>query len=289
MSAYGGYSTTSYGAAGGEDGGGFFGGSQFGGSQGAKAVNEESLRPVTIKQIIDAEPAYAGEASFRIDGLDVKQVTFVGMVRSISPQTTNITYRLDDGTGIIEVKQWLDADKQEESRPAFREEEYVRVWGRLKSFSNKRHVGAHVIKPVKDFNEVNYHLLEAVYVHLFFTKGAPGGGSGGGGGNTTNGGANSVGGARDDSDSMFVDGGDDNSNARSLEAKVQGYSAKARKMFEYLNCAPNSGAEGHHINMIASGSGMSVGDVNEAADELLGHGTIYTTLDDETFAILDGY
>ncbi|RWA13511.1 hypothetical protein EKO27_g1617, partial [Xylaria grammica] len=176
MSAYGGYSTTPYGAAGGDDGGGFvaggWGGGSQGGSQSGPKPSEESLRPVTIKQIIDAEPSYAGDASFKIDGSDVKQVTIVGMVRTISPQTTNITYKIDDGTGVIEVKQWLDADKQEsaEATPAFGEEDYVRVWGRLKSFSNKRHIGAHVIKPVREFNEVNYHLLEATYVHLYFTR-----------------------------------------------------------------------------------------------------------------------
>ncbi|RYC61134.1 hypothetical protein CHU98_g5073 [Xylaria longipes] len=276
MSAYGGYSTTSYGAAGGDDGGGFVWGSQ-GGSQSAvkplpppQPINDESLRPVTIKQIIDAEPAYAGDASFRIDGLDVKQVTIVGMVRAINPQTTNITYKIDDGTGVIEVKQWLDADKsaEEAATPAFSEEEYVRVWGRLKSFSNKRHVGAHVIKPVRDFNEVNYHLLEATYVHLFFTRGGPPGGGDGAG----------AAGGGGDNDSMFVDQGDD--------ARSRGYSAKAKRMFDYLERSGNP-TEGIHMQVIARETGMTIQDVMAGAEELLSHGTIYTTMDDETYAILD--
>lgn len=231
-------------------------------------INDESLRPVTIKQIIDAEPAYAGDAAFRIDGLDVKQVTIVGMVRAINPQTTNITYKIDDGTGVIEVKQWLDADKSADAaHPVFAEEEYVRVWGRLKSFSNKRHVGAHVIKPVRDFNEVNYHLLEAAYVHLFFTRGGPpadgaaGAGAAGGG------------------DSMFVDDGGN-------DARYKGYSAKARKMYDYLQRDDNP-TEGVHMQVIARDAGMTIQDVMAAAEELLSHGTIYTTMDDETFAILD--
>ncbi|KAI1302967.1 replication protein A, subunit RPA32 [Xylaria venustula] len=278
MSAYGGggggYSTTSYGAAGGDDGGGFMWGSQGGSQSAVKPINDESLRPVTIKQIIDAEPSYAGDASFRIDGLDVKQVTIVGQVRVINQQTTNITYKIDDGTGTIEVKQWLDADKQEspEAAHAFKEEDYVRVWGRLKSFSNKRHVGAHVIKPVRDFNEVNYHLLEATYVHLFFTRGGPpqgdGGAMGGGGG----------GGHNDNSDSMFVDDGND--------ARYRGYSTKAKKMYDYLQRSGNP-TEGIHMQVIAREAGMTIQDVMAAAEELLSHGTIYTTMDDETYAILE--
>ncbi|KAI5920179.1 putative replication factor-a protein [Camillea tinctor] len=256
---------------GGEDGGGFVGGSQ-GGSQTARPINDESLRPVTIKQLIDAEQAF-GDAPFRIDGVEIKQVTLVGMVRQISPQTTNITYRLDDGTGIIEVKQWLDADKQDDSsRRTFREEEYVRVWGRLKSYGNKRHVGAHVIKPVADINEVNYHMLECTYVHLFFTKGDPAAAAGGGGA------------AGGDEDSMFVDGG----YGANADDKTRGYSAKAKKMYNHLNNSIGNN-EGTNMHVIAQETGMSIQDVMAAAEELLGHGAIYTTLDDETFAILDCY
>ncbi|KAI4870089.1 replication protein A, subunit RPA32 [Hypoxylon rubiginosum] len=271
MTTYGGYSRTTYGAAGGgDDGGGFFGGSQ-GGSQAAKPVNDESLRPVTVKQIIDAEQAFGSDGPFRIDGVDVTQVTFVGMVRQINPQTTNITYRLDDGTGIMEVKLWLDPDKQDsESRAAFTEEQYVRVWGRLKSFGNKRHVGAHVIKPVADFNEVNYHLLEAAYVHLFFTKG--GLALGGEGGNAAGGGGGNEGG-------MFVDSND---------AFLRNASAAAKKVYQYLNQSEESN-EGVNSHNIARDTGLSFQDVTAAAEELLGHGKIYTTLDDETFAILQGF
>ncbi|KAI1327513.1 replication protein A, subunit RPA32 [Xylariaceae sp. FL0255] len=271
MSAYGGgYGTTSYGAGGGEQDGGFMWGSQGGSQSAQKPIDDESLRPVTIKQIIDAEPAYPGDPNFRIDDHVVKQVTIVGMVRSISPQTTNITYKIDDGTGVIEVKQWLDADKQEtaETFPQFREEDYVRVWGRLKSFNNKRHVGAHVIKPVRDFNEVNYHMLEATYVHLFFTRGAP----------QANNPMGDAAGA--DNDSMFVDSGND--------AKMKSYSPKARKMYQYLLGAPG-GTDGVNIHVISRETGLTIQEAMTAAEELLGYGTIYTTHDDETYAILEGY
>ena len=40
----------------------------------------------------------------------ISQITFVGQIRTISTQATNITYKLDDGTGLIEVKQWIDSD-----------------------------------------------------------------------------------------------------------------------------------------------------------------------------------
>ncbi|KAK7750507.1 Replication factor A protein 2 [Diatrype stigma] len=274
--AYGGYSNTAYGAGGGEDGGGFvFGGSQSGSQQAGRGYSDESLRPVTIKQLLDAEQPYP-DANFRIDGVEVAQVTLVGQVRAVSPQTTNVTLRLDDGTGVIEVKQWLDADKPDDAKGAnYALDAYVRVYGRVKSFNNKRHIGAHVIKPVHDFNEVNYHLLESTYVHLYFTKPAAGG-------NAVGAGAGAGAGNAADDDSMFVDGG---YGAAGSAPNLSGVSAKARKMFNWLQSS-DTGNEGVNIHVIAQSTGLSVPDAMAASEELIQPGLIYTTVDDETFAIL---
>ncbi|RDA96225.1 hypothetical protein CP533_1727, partial [Ophiocordyceps camponoti-saundersi (nom. inval.)] len=281
IAAYAGYSKTSYGAQGGDDSGGFFagGGSQQGSQSGAggKAYQDESLRPVTIKQVLEADEAFSGGADFKIDGSVVTQITFVGQVRSINPQSTNITFKIDDGTGQIEVKKWIDADRQEDADPGFEPDSHVRVWGRLKSFNSKRHVGAHVIRPVTDFNEVNYHLLEATYVHLFYTRGPLDGGGGGGGGA---GAANN--------DSMFVDGGAGGGHdvGAQMPSKLSGCSAPAKKMYNFMSDTPG-GNEGINIHIITSSTGMTVRDVLNGADELLGQGLIYTTVDDETWAILE--
>jgi replication factor A2 len=78
---------------------------------------------VTIKQILDAHQAHP-DAEFRIDGVEASQVnipsgtcayllqlTFVAAVRAAAMQSTNVTYRMEDGTGMIDVKQWIDAEK----------------------------------------------------------------------------------------------------------------------------------------------------------------------------------
>jgi replication factor A2 len=54
-------------------------------------------------------------------------------------------------------------------------ETYVRVNGRLNSFSNRTTVVSHAIRPIQDFNEVTYHLLDTIDTHLKFVKpNAPG-------------------------------------------------------------------------------------------------------------------
>lgn len=210
-----------------------------------------------------------------MDGAPITQITFVGQVRSINPQPTNLTIKVDDGTGQIDVKKWIDVDKQGDAEPGFEIDSHIRVWGRLKSFSNKRHVGAHVIRPVTDFNEVNYHLLEATYVHLYYTHGPQGDGAGAG--------------AAANGDSMFVDGGDGygaGADGGQLPTKLSRCSANAKRVFNYLNDTPG-GNDGMHLNNLTGALGLAVRDVLTAADELLGQGLIYTTVDDETWAILE--
>ncbi|KAK3390380.1 hypothetical protein B0H63DRAFT_112902 [Podospora didyma] len=271
----GGYSRTNYGAQGGDDGGGFMGSQQ--GSQsagGTKSYADDSLRPITIKQLVDCKEEYPG-AELKIDGAPVTQVTVVGQVRSVNPQTTNTTYRLDDGTALIDVKKWVDTDKPE-ATPNFEPDTYVRVMGRIQTYGGKKHIGAHFIRAIEDFNEVNYHLLEATYVHLCLTKGMPGGpNSAAAGGNAGGGGG----------DGMFVDGGGGGDNS-GLPSKLGACSRNAQTVFKFLNNTPG-GNEGLHLNMIASGTGLSVRDVMAAGDDLLNNGMVYTTIDDETWAILD--
>ncbi|KAK0620386.1 hypothetical protein B0T14DRAFT_567137 [Immersiella caudata] len=248
-------------------------GSQGGGSKFA----DDTLRPVTIKQLVESDEPYPG-AGLAVDGIPVTQVTLIGQVRSVKPQATNVTYQIDDGTGVIDVKKWVDAERADSGATAqFAPDTYVRVFGRLTQFSGKKHVGAHFIRTIEDFNEVNYHLLDATYVHLYLTKGAAGGGGGGGGG---------VGGDAA-GDGMFVDGG--NGAARQSAggpARLKMCGRNAQSLFAYMQRMA-AGDEGCNIHAISQGMGMSTRDVMAAADELLGHGMIYTTLDDETWAVLD--
>ncbi|KAF2189496.1 replication protein A, subunit RPA32 [Zopfia rhizophila CBS 207.26] len=271
---YTGYETsyTSYGAGGGA-GGGFIPGD---GSQtspsGRKDYSQDTLRPVTIKQILDAQQPT--EDVFKIDGANISQLTFVAQIRNISTQVTNITYKVDDGTGSIEVKLWVDTDAAEQpnsNKPKLVENAYCRVWGKLKSYNNKKHVGAHIIRPVEDYNEISYHLLEATAVHLYFTRGPPGGATGGGAVNGGYGQQTQTGG---------YDGG-----SVALPS-LQGVSPMAKKVYELMRTSPQTN-EGLHQQEIAARLGVDTSEVARAGDDLLSAGVIYTTVDDQTWAILE--
>jgi replication factor A2 len=226
-------------------------------------------------QVNEAHQPYP-DAEFKLDDVELSHITFVGQIRNIAKQTTNMTYKLDDGTGTVEVKQWPDSpthndygDPLPDQEEPLKNGDWVRVWGKMKAFNNKRHVGAVAIRPIRDKNEINYHLLEATYVHLYFTRGPPG-----------------------------------QQNAAAAHGQPQGYadqtdhygaaavqrlpnlSMNAKKVLQCLKTQPQNN-EGLHTQHIAALTGMELSDVMNAGDELLGQSCIFTTVDDNTWAILE--
>jgi len=196
----------------------------------------------------------------------------VGQILKVQSQATNTTFQLDDGTGTIDVKQWIDADAAPEHVKAMpKEGDYIHVWGTIKDFGGRRNISIRTIRAITtDFNEITYHLLEAITIHLHLTKGPPG--------NAANGG-------------LFVGGA--NEGAGATATTVAGGKPVPRNMsknglavFKFLQDAPQ-GNEGLHVANIASRLGISQADVFKAGDELLAEGMIYTTIDDETWAVLE--
>jgi len=186
-----------------------------------------------------------------------------------------VTYKIDDGTGLVEVKQWIDSDANQDdmdvdgNKSRLVEDGYCRVWGRLKAFNNKRHVGAHVIRPITDYNEINYHLLEATAVHLLFTRGPP---------------PNVPANGQKDNATNGINGGQQNysGGAGSHLARV---SPLARRLEKAMQDSPIK--DGLHANMLMSQMGATFDQVHEAAMELVSVGIIYETIDDYTWALLE--
>lgn len=161
----------------------------------------------------------------------------------------------------------------ESNKPKLVEDGYCRVWGRLKAFNNKRHVGAHNIRPITDYNEINYHLLEATAVHLFFSRGPPSDAQ-------TNG--------QKSAGTNGLNGGGQKDYGSAADAQISGCTPLARRVFAALKNTPQSN-EGLHVQMIASTMGLPVAEVYKGAEELLGVGVIFTTVDDNTWAVLDAW
>ena len=63
-------------------------------------------------------------------------------------------------------------------------------------------------------------------------------------------------------------------------------SKNARTVYKFLAESPQ-GNEGAHVSVISQGLGMPQTEVFKAGDELLAEGVIYTTVDDETWSVLE--
>jgi len=146
--------------------------SQSQSSPSAKKRDAQSLTPVTIKQLHNLE---SKDSKFKLDGKDLAQVTFVGVILSCEHQQTNLNYMIDDGTGKMNVRLYIDLE--DENQREDKENTYVRVIGNLREFGGNLSVVGFQLIPIKDFNEITFHSLEVIAVHLRNTKGAPGGGA----------------------------------------------------------------------------------------------------------------
>ncbi|KAJ9117898.1 hypothetical protein QFC20_000179 [Naganishia adeliensis] len=146
------------------------GGSPYGASSqspgGKGKGGQQTIRPLTIKQVLEASQPHA-DADFLVDGVELGNIKVIGVVRNISTTATNVSYQVEDGTGTVDCRLWLDTSNDDNGKTdGIEQDVYVAVVGSIKSFNQKRHVSATTVRPITDMNEVHYHFLECVWVSL---------------------------------------------------------------------------------------------------------------------------
>jgi len=200
-------------------------------------------------------------------------------VQNVAEQTTNITYVIDDGTGTVDVKQWVDAEATSVGGAAQQlNGRYVRVLGQLKSFGNKKHVGSHKIHGITDFNEVAYHLLDATLIHLQLTRGPPPDPSGDV--------ATSAYGTHGRRGSDVAMGGTARAAQGPANQMLADASPDAKLIYNVIRTMSDS-AEGIHYNVIMNKTRLPMPTVSAIVEQLLGLGAVYTTLDEFHVAAMD--
>jgi len=138
-----------------------------------RAADQQTMTPVCVRMLVKAQQG--SDDVFRLDGQPLVQVTFVGkVVGADTSNATNVTYKVDDGSGVMEVKMWLESDDQGMTQAKKAEEvnTYIRVYGHLRQWNKTLNVVAFRILAVMDANEISYHFLEVIRVHLQHTKGS---------------------------------------------------------------------------------------------------------------------
>ncbi|KAG8926706.1 replication factor A protein 2 [Tulasnella sp. 418] len=233
-----------------------------GSPSGDRKFPSQSLRPVVVRQILDSQDSSDNE--LMIDGAEASQLTVVAQVLYVQIQATNLVMQLDDGTGQVEARQWVEAGTNIEDvrrDQGVENNQWIRVIGTLKSFHNKRHLAAQHIRPVKDVHEVYFALLEALSVHQYYTRGPPG---------------------AVQSTSAYTA-----SQGTGPSADVfDGLSPIERKIMQYIiNSA--AGDEGVHVVALSKALGdVNASQVSDAIERLTEIGKIYNTQDEFHYALV---
>ncbi|KAF8988374.1 hypothetical protein BGZ52_010922 [Haplosporangium bisporale] len=136
---------------------------------GFKKPSNHTLRPVTIKQLLSVQQTQA-DGDFRIDNVSLGSVTLIGCVRNVNKQSTHQTFQIEDGTGTIDAKRFPSEEEDPAEIAAVDIGTYVRVVGVLKQLNSRFMLTIFSIRPIQNFDELTYHTLEVIYVHVNSTK-----------------------------------------------------------------------------------------------------------------------
>jgi replication factor A2 len=140
-----------------------------GGSSGRKSYDEQTIQPVTVQMCLTSHPDEEGGSGGEqlTDGRKLYHVKIVGAVRTYEDFSTNCLYGIEDGTGLIDVKQWIDSNDcsamAELRQSCAKEGIYLTIVGQIKDYDGKKTIVADSIRPILTGNEITHHILEVVY------------------------------------------------------------------------------------------------------------------------------
>ena len=120
------------------------------------------------------DPSGGSDLSLK-DGRPLHMVKLVCAVRSSEERSTNVFIDVEDGTGLTQVKVWVNEGDEcsaiaQLRNAAGREHTYIRVIGQIRDFDGQRQIVANDIRPVSTGNELTHHLLEVAHSYEKYRK-----------------------------------------------------------------------------------------------------------------------
>ena len=152
-------------------GGGGFGNSPSHGGMMGKAPSTrdvQGLLAVTIKMVLEAA-AHSDEGNtVRFHGgSEASLVELVGQVDSVDESEQMFArYVIDDGTGKIVCKKFVEADSAASREARVPAGSFVRVIGPFRRFGSESYINAHKVEKVKNLDDIARHRIEVVHTML---------------------------------------------------------------------------------------------------------------------------
>ncbi|CAB3221900.1 unnamed protein product [Arctia plantaginis] len=150
-------------------GGGFFNSpGQFGNVNTPNQAQKGGRRASRTAPIVIRQALHCGDDGVKIWGTEIQIVSIVARVRNIRVQSTKITYTVQDITGRMRAVLWLDqeaGDEDDAATPKVQVDDYIQVYGNVKTNKGKKVLMAFKIMPITDVNAITFH-----YLHCIHTK-----------------------------------------------------------------------------------------------------------------------
>lgn len=254
-----------------------YGGAGGSGSGVAKKRDPQSLTRLTIKQCNEAVEA---GGKYIVDGRPIQQVHLIANVLTVSFKETNVELSVEDGSGTITVRLYLDGNEGD-SLQSIKEGEYRMIVGTLKKIGGSLCVIAFTLAPIEDHNMLTMHLLDTILTHQRTTLGPASSAmkqqNGGGFAKQENG---APGGMQVD----YSNGGMMNGGGVGSSNGVGGSSLKEQVLWYFAHGEGSESDAGCSISKVASQlSSYTHLQIQEAVVQLSDDGHIYSTIDDEHF------
>jgi hypothetical protein len=141
----------------------------------------QGLMSVTIKMVLEqsmnqdgADAGGSGTLRFH-NGHEASLLEIVGQVESVEIEPVSMRYVVDDGTGKVVCKKFLDNDPIRGSMHApdlSRAEvgKFVRVIGPFRRYANESFITAHRVEEIANLDEISRHRIEVIHTYLMLTN-----------------------------------------------------------------------------------------------------------------------
>eukprot|EP00518_Triparma_eleuthera_P000116 CAMPEP_0182457206 /NCGR_PEP_ID=MMETSP1319-20130603/2832_1 /TAXON_ID=172717 /ORGANISM="Bolidomonas pacifica, Strain RCC208" /LENGTH=276 /DNA_ID=CAMNT_0024655623 /DNA_START=19 /DNA_END=849 /DNA_ORIENTATION=+ len=238
-----------------------------------KPTSEQTMIPCTIRQLLQSQSRSSEGGSgnaVTVDGAEPHHVKVCACVKEVDVSATSVTYQVEDGSGLIEVKQWIndasDTEAARERRGRIKEGLYVKIVGKPNFFNGTVSISAYSVKLLSNPNEITHHFLESIWVHENATRGMVHG---------------KVSSSAATAMSTGVGFGPQSTGAALYD---QAGGGAFSEVSEYIKRYSDDSEQGVSIQSIVSGL-PKVGQkaVQDAIDNLTSEGIIYSTVDEFTF------
>lgn len=147
-------------------GGGFFNSpGQFGNANTPNPAQKTGRRASRTAPIVIRQALHCGDDGVKIWGTEIQIVSIVARVRNIRMQSTKITYTIQDITGRMRAVLWLDQESGEDddrATPKVEVNDYIQVYGNVKTNKGKKVLMAFKIMPITDINAITFHYLHCI-------------------------------------------------------------------------------------------------------------------------------